>query len=61
MFQQIAADLCGIKLRSRDLQTEAKVVNAQVVEYQQNDPSVQAPYVPGRPDESKPARRCTIQ
>lgn len=60
MFQLIAADLCGVKLRSKELQTRAKVVQADIVQYRQHDPAVTAPHVPGK---AQPGgkRACVVQ
>lgn len=60
MFQLIAADLAGVKLRSKELQTRAKVVQADIVQYRQHDPGVTAPNVPGR-SEPTGKRGCVIQ
>ncbi|KAK1936735.1 Ras-related protein Rab-28 [Phytophthora citrophthora] len=42
-FRQVAADLAGIPLTKTDLDVEAPVLKAQIINHEQNDPDVKTP------------------
>ncbi|KAL3669678.1 hypothetical protein V7S43_005060 [Phytophthora oleae] len=42
-FRQVAADLAGIPLTKTDLDVEAPVLKAQIINHEQNDPDIKTP------------------
>ncbi|OWZ06314.1 Ras family GTPase [Phytophthora megakarya] len=42
-FRQVAADLAGVALTKSDLDVEAPVLKAQIVNHEQNDPDIKTP------------------
>lgn len=53
-FYKIAADLAGVTLTKPDTQVRTKVVKAELVNYQKDDPNVEEPDI-------KPRSKCIIQ
>lgn len=54
-FRQVAADLAGIVLSKTDLEVEAPVLKAQIVNHEQNDPDVKSPDIRAK------ASKCVLQ
>lgn len=54
-FRQVASDLAGIVLSKTDLEVEAPVLKAQIVNHEQNDPDVKSP------DIRTKAGKCVLQ
>jgi len=54
-FRQIAADLAGIALTRTDLDVEAPVLKAQIINHEQHDPDVKTP------DIRSNTRSCCLQ